>query len=336
MIEILAPIFMVALLGTSALLWWKIAKARATSSPHLLTARNDWLPPLGLVDVIVVMVIEIFSQSVAIAIVFAATGTADIDFNDQIQMTLLNYVLGGFQIFAGLIIIAYLRLRYNDPRAAGWRPATLGRDLKLGVAGFLLFVPPTLVLQSILTQFWPYEHPTMDMISADSSLATIASAWLMATIVAPFNEEIIFRVVLLGWLIRCFANPGDLLGGLLGGRTDSAANTPSASFENHANESSVGYRFTWPPVLIVALLFGLVHIGQGPAPITIFFLGIGLCIMYRQTGSLVPCVITHYLLNTFSMAVFTIEKLYFPATEAPAEPINDIQGVLNCLDMFFV
>lgn len=328
MIEIFALILMIALLGTSALLWWKIAKARATSSSHLLTSRNDWLTPLGLVDVLVVVAIEIFSQSVAIAIVFVATGSDDIDFDDRIQMTLLNYILGGFQLIAGMVIMAYLRLRYFDSRAAGWRPAMLRRDLKLGVAGFLLFVPPMLVLQAILTQFWPYEHPTMELISPDSSLSTIASAWLMATIVAPFNEEIVFRVVLLGWLLRCFANPGDLTGGLLGGKTASPATPRPPSSENYATESLVAHRLTWPPVLIVALLFALVHIGQGPAPIPIFFLGIGLCVMYCQTGSLVPCVVTHFLLNTFSMAVFTIERLYFPQLEHAASPNAESFGQL--------
>ena len=212
------------------------------------------------------------------------------------------------------------------------------------------------MLQAILTIFWKYEHPTLDLISPDSPLISIVSAWWVATIVAPVHEEVLFRVVLLGWLLRWFANPRDFTGAITGGGWNQESMNSPANIDDQANHlpakkdevdpwaapatsivqpNQYSHRKTWTPVvIIVALLFALVHIGQGPAPIPIFFLGLGLCLMYRQTGSVVPCIVTHYLLNTFSMTVFTIQQLYFPAAvteEAITAPVGSVDFLLRLL-----
>jgi membrane protease YdiL (CAAX protease family) len=58
-------------------------------------------------------------------------------------------------------------------------------------------------------------------------------------------------------------------------------------------------RAYWPGVL-TSLLFALVHLGQGPAPISLFFLALGIAYLYRQTGSIWPGIIVHFTLNALS------------------------------------
>ena len=352
MMEIASFILLLGLLVGSANLWWRILTKQRRQQPHVLSARETIIAPLGFSDVMAAVLIFAVSQISAGSFLSFFVGIKEIDLNNSEHVTWLNLIAGTTQLIAAGVIVSYLWNRYSDIRAAGIYRATFAKDLKLGLAGFLLFVPPMLMLQAVLTNFWEYEHPTLNLISPDSPLISIVSAWWGATIVAPINEEILFRVVLLGWLLRCFANPHDVWGAIAGGNPNIGGISPVASEEKGATFQPVhkdeinpwispstgdaqltkySHRKTWPPVLIVALLFALVHIGQGPAPIPIFFLALGLCLMYRQTGSVVPCIVTHFLLNTFSMSVFTIQQLYFP-TEQVEEAIAAPVGVVEFLN----
>ena len=357
---------MIGLVALSVAMWRQIFIADKNGQPHLLSLRDAKIAPLGFIDVIAAVLIAASSQVFAISLSMLFMGIQEFDFADVEHMTVINYVAGTAQLIAAFLTLLYLFNRYGDVRAAGLAPGSLTQDLKFGFYGFLLFVPPMLLLQAVLTNFWEYEHPTMEMVSPDSSLLAIVSAWWTATIVAPVSEEILFRVVLIGWLLRCFANPNDFVGGLIGGKRvsdDSPAETipaetipaetiptetiPVADYPEeinpYASSASANLRRmefqhqkTWAPVLIVALLFAVVHIGQGPAPIPIFFLALGLCYIYRQTGSVIPCIVTHFLLNTFSMTVYTIEQFYFP--EEPSlgeEGIAAPAGIIEFCTSFF-
>ncbi len=88
---------------------------------------------------------------------------------------------------------------------------------------------------------------------------------------------------------------------------------PSNKPRRASDESLFYVAQSWVPVVVSAVLFGLVHLGQGPAPIPIFVFGLGLGLIYRQTGSIVPCIVAHFMLNCFSMTAYTIEQLFFPA-----------------------
>ena len=55
--------------------------------------------------------------------------------------------------------------------------------------------------------------------------------------------------------------------------------------------------------MITSVLFAGMHFGQGGAPIALFFLSIGLGYLYRQTGSMMPPLIVHVILNSTTMLV---------------------------------
>lgn len=64
------------------------------------------------------------------------------------------------------------------------------------------------------------------------------------------------------------------------------------------------WRGTAPAAVLTALLFGGVHAGSAPlldlAPLA--GLGLGLCMLYRYTGSLYPCILAHSLNNSIAFS----------------------------------
>jgi membrane protease YdiL (CAAX protease family) len=68
------------------------------------------------------------------------------------------------------------------------------------------------------------------------------------------------------------------------------------------------WRGTWPAAVITALLFGAVHVGSAPALdlVPLAGLGFALCLLYRRTGSLYPCIVVHSVNN--SVAFGTLAK----------------------------
>jgi membrane protease YdiL (CAAX protease family) len=61
---------------------------------------------------------------------------------------------------------------------------------------------------------------------------------------------------------------------------------------------------TWPAALITGLIFGAIHFGSAPALdlVPLAALGFGLCLLYRYTGSLYPCIAAHSLNNSLAFA----------------------------------
>jgi membrane protease YdiL (CAAX protease family) len=58
------------------------------------------------------------------------------------------------------------------------------------------------------------------------------------------------------------------------------------------------------PILGSALLFALAHVGNGPDPIPLFLLAIGLGYVYQRTQRVVPCIMIHMACNAISLFAF--------------------------------
>jgi membrane protease YdiL (CAAX protease family) len=60
------------------------------------------------------------------------------------------------------------------------------------------------------------------------------------------------------------------------------------------------------PIVIASIIFAVLHLGQGAAPIPLFLLSLGLGYLYRQTGNVTAPLVVHILLNALTMiAKFT-------------------------------
>jgi CAAX protease family protein len=110
----------------------------------------------------------------------------------------------------------------------------------------------------------------LKQLGADETALLLALSALLTTVIAPIGEEVLFR----GYVFPALAKwRGWVLGGAITG-----------------------------------LLFGGVHVGSAPVVylVPLAVLGFLLCALYRQTGSLYPCIATHCLNN--SIAFGALEK----------------------------
>lgn len=73
-------------------------------------------------------------------------------------------------------------------------------------------------------------------------------------------------------------------------------------FRGYIFRALYNWRGLWPAALITALIFGGVHAGSAPAVdlLPLAALGFGLCLLYRYTGSLYPCIVAHSLNNSIA------------------------------------
>ena len=59
----------------------------------------------------------------------------------------------------------------------------------------------------------------------------------------------------------------------------------------------------WWPIILSSLLFAMMHIGQGAAPIPLFLLALVLGYLYQRTHRIWPSMAAHLLLNAYSIAM---------------------------------
>ncbi|UUO09093.1 CPBP family intramembrane metalloprotease [Blastopirellula sp. J2-11] len=82
---------------------------------------------------------------------------------------------------------------------------------------------------------------------------------------------------------------------------------PTTEYESLAASRQRSLLQICGPILLSASFFALMHLGQGLAPIPLFFLALGLGYLYQRTRRLTPCVVVHFLLNGQSMALLLIQ-----------------------------
>ena len=180
-----------------------------------------------------------------------------------------------FYFVMGAVLVGFLRLA-----GASWRDLGLPRDGRqaiwdVGLGGIALLAAfPVYFVQAILVQFaGQSKHPLLIQLQEQPATELFLAALLMASVVAPLFEELLFRLLLQGWLEKVVDQ------------------TPSLS------------RFTreWGPILISSLLFALAHVSHGPDPVALFLLALILGYLYRRTHRLLPCIVLHSLFNASSL-----------------------------------
>jgi membrane protease YdiL (CAAX protease family) len=106
----------------------------------------------------------------------------------------------------------------------------------------------------------------LNTLGANEGTVLLALAAALTCVVAPICEEVLFR----GFLFQSLSN----------------------------------WRGVWPAAIATAIVFGGVHAGSAPALdlVPLGVLGLFLCLLYRWTGSLYPCIAVHCLNNCLAFA----------------------------------
>jgi len=128
-----------------------------------------------------------------------------------------------------------------------------------------------LVLFIVLSVIWseatnPSREKLLEQLGSNEGALLLALSALLTCVVAPICEEFLFR----GYIFTALRN----------------------------------WHGTLPAALITGLLFGGVHAGSAPALdlLPLAGLGFGLCLLYRYSGSLYPCLAAHALNNSVAFA----------------------------------
>lgn len=179
-------------------------------------------------------------------------------------------ILTGGSIIALTVLIAQVPVggKRITLRSLGLHRERFGRNILWGCIGFVMELPVVLILMGIgvaLFQFLPApSHPANEAISQARSILDVLPILFLASIIAPFWEEILFRGIL-------FPALGRVTGSVLSG------------------------------AIYSSLLFGIIH-PQGPM-LVLALAGVGAmsCGLAYQTRSLVSSITMHLIHNSALM-----------------------------------
>lgn len=220
---------------------------------------------------------------------------------------------------ASLVALAWIRLRGFPLGWYGFLPRRW--DVFVGLAGVVMVLPPTYVIQSTLIFFIEYSHPLIDVLSDRQSWDVVLAMVVCSSVVAPLTEEFFFRGLIQGWLQRLGRigqdrQRGPIVATLVSESAENAGSLETGAEYDGESPSTVqvgqveeagepsgvstirdGKEVPYWPIVVTSLLFALAHFGQGPAPVSLFFLSLGLGYLYRQTGRIWAGVFVHMFLN---------------------------------------
>jgi len=313
-------------------------------SPRLpLIAWNPRRPvPWALIDLVILIGVYVVG-SLAVSAILHRTGW--IEGANEVQKLSLEqrkvFIVGNLAVSVFILAIGLPLVSLRTKAALrdfGWSLADVWNDLRLGCIGFVMLAPPVYALQGLLVYFWkPSKHPLMEMFKGTPDDSFFALLFVSAAVVAPLFEELMFRVLLQGFLEKVFSFRGpthELVFGPAqaasaenrrnpfsdpapegGAASDDSPADPNpyaspqsaAGFAQPSGELSSGEHCPLPSaaavlsIAISSLIFALLHITHGPDWVPLIPLAAGMGYLYQRTHRLLPSLTVHACLNALSM-----------------------------------
>lgn len=185
----------------------------------------------------------------------------------------------------------------------------------LGAKAAVTLLPPVLAVAALVNLLvLEYEHEVLDVLQQLGTPRVFAVLFFGTAIVTPIAEEILFRGLIQGWLQRLADRvvgqvepiESDLVDGQLAIDEEKAPLSSKNADRCDSKAEVTGAMGSWEPVsywpiFAASILFASMHMGQGAAPVPLFLLSLGLGYLYRQTGSLIPCIVVHMILNGMTL-----------------------------------
>jgi CAAX protease family protein len=220
-----------------------------------------WTAPAALVGGVVLAAVGGLVVDIPAALFFGVSITS-------------SHIPGGLEIAdtvvqdAGFVLAAVIFARMGGRTASAWQFGL--RPPQIGWRSAGLLVVTLLVGFLIFSAVWAAaldvstKENLLEKLGTNEGAALLLLSAGLTCVVAPICEEFLFR----GFIFTALRN----------------------------------WRGPWPAAVITALLFGGVHVGSAPAVdlVPLAALGFGLCLLYRRSGSLYPCIAAHSLNNSLA------------------------------------
>jgi membrane protease YdiL (CAAX protease family) len=163
---------------------------------------------------------------------------------------------------ASVVFFASLGGRTVRAWQLGLRPTALARATGAVVVALLAFLLFSALWESAMEG--GAKEKLLEQLGTNESTALLVASAALTCVMAPICEEILFR----GYFFVALSN----------------------------------WKGWLPAALITGVVFGGVHAGSAPAVdlVPLGALGVALCMVYRYTGSLYPCIAAHALNNSFA------------------------------------
>lgn len=329
---------------------WSLAAMKVARGQPLVAWRPRQSVPWGFIDLVAVVVVygvALIGAQLALSALGWLPGV-----RDEAQLTLADkgmLVWVNIAMSLGLLVFALPLIALHTGgtrRDFGLAWGELLADLKLGVIGFVMLAPPVYAIQGVLHTYWkPSKHPLMEMFKSSPDASFFAVLLIAAAVVAPIFEELIFRVLLQGFLEKMVGFRGNVLE-LLIGRLPRGVQFPVAPLATtapatvlHSAEGSDNPFLSpaivaevpiaadlvfdnsqgelrgpaaWLPIGTSSLIFALMHYTHGPDWVALTLLAAGMGYLYQRTHRLVPSLVVHTLLNSLSMLGLWIQVYVLP------------------------
>jgi membrane protease YdiL (CAAX protease family) len=258
--------------------------------------------------------------------------TGDIGDIEAEEIVPSQLLFNGASLLTVLFAGALTRLRVGaSARDWGFSTDHFASDLRLAAVAFVALAAPIYGLQGLLVYFFPVQHPLIELLQREGDAQSFAVIGISVVLVAPLCEEVFFRVLLQGWFEKLVtvaspaAFPQQASGALSEAPSteNAVSNSPSVGHREQAeNPYRAPQTISRPragdeqnqanlraiPIVASALAFALLHVGQGPAPVPLFFFALALGYLYQKTHRIWPSLILHLLLNGVSLALLWLDR----------------------------
>ena len=256
------------LMAASLTTWGLILVRRMRGEPACPVGppeRRSWSPGLSFVAISIVIPLLVLAL-VGVAGAFLSRKDPATSTTMTLEMVQTSCAINGLQILVLILLPAFI---------SGSRPGDFGafaarEDLQCGILGFVAsWLPVCLVNLAVGLAGWREpdgKHPFFHLLDQEGTWATIAWITVSVVVFAPLAEELMFRVVLQGWL------------------------------EQHLPP--------WAAIGISATAFALIHTSPGrPDSIPLWPLAVVLGVVYYRRHSLPAVMLLHGLFNGVMLAL---------------------------------
>jgi membrane protease YdiL (CAAX protease family) len=319
-----AILIVVAATLAASMLFWVVIVSRLRRGAPIIELEPRRPAPWTVVDLAIVVVAHLFF-TMAGQLLLREIWKIDLSFDvrELAPKDFMAFQLQSIAVMVATVVVGFVMIRIGRHSTLADLGLVTGRlryDAALGAAAFVALAPPVYALQAALVYFFPTQHPLIDIVQQHPDRSIFLVVALAAAIIAPLTEEFFFRVLLQGWLESLTSSASPTVFPHGSGAAASPEPTTAASLSANAasdaglpgkvvpsGDSSNDRIARVIPIVASAFVFSLLHLGQGPAPVPLFFLALGLGYLYQRTHRLWPAVVLHFLLNTSSLIMLWMQ-----------------------------